>query len=258
VRRKNMTLDLYRLFMPYLYHYKENNMFSSGHRTKGFLGFSVEHIYGLAKYGHYVWFDEIDNNGSTRGFDCREVFHTFKPSSRVCIVPKGFLWEADDLPKVMTLHREELYRRMLAFNEPVGFVDDYVLPLPDDRPVLYKHVVNDTVYLAALVVRVAYSPGAKGVVPKRHANLFVDAVEGILGLIYERGAGTMVEFRSTNPYKHYHSPFYAGKAWLDAEDLDDLMVTINRMVGHKFAVRTPEKFYTLLAMKAWEANHANA
>jgi hypothetical protein len=253
-----MTLDLYRLFMPYLYHCKDSDLYSSSHRAKGFLGFSVERSYGLDKYKHYVWIDSIDNNGLVRSFDNLEVFHTFKPSSRVSIVPKGFLWEVDDIPKVMLLHREYLYRRMMAFNEPVGFVDDYVLPLPDEKPTLYKYAVNDTVYLAALAVRAAYSPGAKAVVPKQHADLFVDAIDGVLGLLYERRVGTIVEFRSANPYKHYHSYPYSGKAWLDAKNLDDLMMTINRMAGHKFTVRTPEKFYTLLAMKAWEANHANA
>jgi hypothetical protein len=253
-----MTLDLYRLFMPYLYHCIENGLHCSSGQTKGFLGFSVERSCGLDEYKHYVWIDSIDNNGLTRGFDCLEVFHTFKPSSRVSVVPKGFLWEVDDMPKVMLYRREDLYRRMMAFDEPVGFIDDYVLPLPDDKPVLYKYVANNTVYLAALVVKAAYSPGAKGLVPRHHANLFTDALEGVLGLLYERGTGTIAEFRSANPYRHYHSHPYAGKAWLDAEDLDDLMVTINRIKGHKFAVRTPEKFYALLAMKAWEANHANA
>ncbi len=252
-----MTLDLYRLFMPYLYHCRENGLRNHTHHEKGFLGFSVERSYGLNKYKHYVWVDYIGNNGLIRSFDGFEVFYTFKPSSRVSVVPEGFLWKVDDMPQVKLLNREDLYRRMLAFNEPVGFVDDYVLPLPDDRPVLYKHVVNDTVYLAALVVRVAYSPNAKGVVPKRHANLLMDAIDGTLGLLYERGMGTIVEFRSANPYRHYHSSIYANKAWLDAKNLDDLIVTVNRMIGHKLGVRTPEKFYALLAMKALEVTNAN-
>jgi hypothetical protein len=253
-----MTLDFYNLFMPYFYHFHESGLYASSHRAKGFLGFSVEHSYGLGKYRHYVWFDEIGDNGLTRSFDCLEVFYTFKPSSRISVVPKGFLWEVDDVPQVKLLHRESLYQRMMAFDEPVGFIDDYVLPLPDDKPVLYKYVSNGVVLMAALVVRAAYSPNAKAVVPKRHADLLIDAIDGVLGLLYERGIGTIVEFRSANPYRHYHSHPYTGKAWLDAKNLDDLIMTINRMAGHKLTVRTPEKFYAMLAMKALGANHADA
>jgi hypothetical protein len=254
-----MVLDLYRLFMPYLPHFLEHGWYSHKRNVKSFIGFSVEHSYAMDKFVHYAWADYMSSDGMTRSFDCHEVFSTTKPSSKIMIVPKGFLWEADDAAWVYSHRLEELYQRMLDFNEPVGFVGNYVLPLPDDRPVLYKNVVNGTLFTAALVVRAAYSPRSYGIVPKKHADLLVDAVDGILGLLYERGVGTSIEFRSLAPYKRYYGHPLAGKSWLDAEDLDDLIITVNRMLGkHKYKVRTPEKFYTMLAMKALEASHANA
>lgn len=246
-------LDLNRLFMPYIPHF-----FSYRRDVKSVIGFSIERSYTLDKFVHYAWVDYMSNDGMNRGFDCYEVFSTTKPSSRITVVQKGFLWEADDAAWVYLHRPEELYQQMLDFNEPVGFAGSYVLPLPDDRPVLYKDVVNDTLHTAALVVRAVYSPRSKGIVPKKYADLLVDAVDGILGLLYMRGVGTTVEFRSITPYKRYHSHSIPGRPWLDAEDLDDLIMIVNRMLGeHKYNVRTPEKFYTMLAMKALEDSHAN-
>ncbi len=252
-----MTLDLYNLFMPYLYHYHESGVYSSSHKVKGFLGFSVEHSYGQGKYEHYAWYDLISDSGRTRSFSRLEVFRTFKPSSRVVFYQKGFLREAEDMAEIKLLHRENLYQRMVTFNEPVGFVDDYVLPLPDDKPMLFAHNSHGTVYTAALVVKASYSPSIRAVFPKQHANLFIDAVDGMLGLLYERGNGTRVEFRSTNPYKLMYGITHVGKSWLDAKDFDDLMVSVNRLMGHKLTVRTPEKFYALLATKALEVSYAH-
>lgn len=253
-----MRLDLYSLFMPYLYYYRESGMYRNSPKVKCYIGFSAEHSYTLDRYFHYAWIDYMSRDGMTRSLGRTEVFQTFKPSSRINLIPKDFLWEADDVALIQLLDRNDLWKIMMTFGEPVGFVDSYLLPLPDDKPVLFKHVVNGTVHLAILVVKAVYSPRARGVVPKQHADLFIDGEEGILGLSYERGVGTVIDFRTYETLKRYYQHPIAGKPWLDAEGLDDLMLVVNRMMGHKFTVRTPEKFYALLSMKALEAKHGDS